>query len=506
MFLRLGVTSLGFLIASRLLGILRESAMAAAFGNSALGDIVVLMFTLPDLLASVLVSGALAYVLLPQWAGQSNAYVAQTQRTIATRLLLLGVAIALMAFAFPIQTLSLLANGVPAALLPTAATGLLWTMCAVPLALLASLWVTRLQHTQDIAGMYGASLAVNLVFVMALYALAHGFPSLLGPAPLGMVVWFAMVARLLWLYFRLRLPVLTEGPVCQRGGLQLPSISVWAWAAVSSGLPLVLPFVARSYASHGGAGYLATFNYAWKLVELPLVLAIQLVASLALPVIARAAKSGAGDGRSSSDFPENATRAARGAFLLAWTLACSAIAALQLGAWGIAQLLFGWGRMPGEGVAAIASWGAIGSWTLLPQSFIAVAMALLAIRGRMHFAAAAYFPALAITLVGGVFARGDGTWLMASLIGALMLCALMQLIGLRSSGLSLRGADSIVPWRPMLRPLGIAVSLSFAAHEAQLNLDALGPIIPLIICALAGGSVAVVSYFLLPELRATLKR
>ena len=60
------------------------------------------------------------------------------------------------------------------------------------------------------------------------------------------------------------------------------------WAALSAGLPLALPFVARSFASNGGEGALVTFNFAWKLVELPLVLAIQLVATLAFPSITRA--------------------------------------------------------------------------------------------------------------------------------------------------------------------------------------------------------------------------
>jgi len=44
---------------------------------------------------------------------------------------------------------------------------------------------------------------------------------------------------------------------------------VWLWAIAAAGLPLALPFVARSLAAQQAPGALATFNYAWKLVELP---------------------------------------------------------------------------------------------------------------------------------------------------------------------------------------------------------------------------------------------
>ena len=68
MFLKAGLLSLALLLASRVLGLLRESAQAAAFGASATGDVVVLMLMLPDWLASLVAGGALAYVLLPHWA------------------------------------------------------------------------------------------------------------------------------------------------------------------------------------------------------------------------------------------------------------------------------------------------------------------------------------------------------------------------------------------------------------------------------------------------------
>ena len=87
MFLKAGLLSLLLLLASRVLGVLRETALAAAFGSSGMADVAIVMLTLPDWLAGVLVSGALAYVLLPQWAKESAAQQNATQNHVGRRLL-----------------------------------------------------------------------------------------------------------------------------------------------------------------------------------------------------------------------------------------------------------------------------------------------------------------------------------------------------------------------------------------------------------------------------------
>src|SRR3569832_1424799 len=153
MFLKAGALSLALLVASRLLGLVRESALAAAFGASGAADAIVLMLTLPDWMASVLASGALAYVLLPAWAHQTPEQVAAVQRRIAI-VLLAGascMAIGLVLLRDPVA--GALAAGVPAEYMPWAGQAVAWSALAFPAALLASLWVTRLQHESDFTGM-----------------------------------------------------------------------------------------------------------------------------------------------------------------------------------------------------------------------------------------------------------------------------------------------------------------------------------------------------------------
>lgn len=521
MFLKAGALSLVLLLASRLLGLLRESVQAAALGTSAVADVAVLLLTLPDWLSGVLVGGALAYGLLPQWASQTPVQLAASQRRAAVTVLGLGLLLGLLLLLGTLgraPVLRLLAPGLPEALHTSARLGLLWSALALPAALLALLWVTRLQHEQDFVGLYAANLVVNAVLVVALFFIASyadatrtntGFDLIfvLGPALL-----LAMGLRLGWLRWRLhplrltptphhgqRPPVLAStsaaapadslpgrlsagrgqadaaaaaGHPLDRpaaagpGGLPPRRWQVWLWAALAAGLPLLLPFVARSLASQTGPGALATFNYAWKLVELPLVLAVQLVASLAFPMITRAWAD-----------PAAATQAIRAAFALAWTLACAATLGLQLAAPAAAQLLFGWGRMTPAALQPIAAWAAAGSWGLLPQALLAVALTVLATQGRMVWAVFGQTLALALLGLAALGQVQDGAALMGWLNAALGLAALVGLgaLGhpvwrwlpwhtLLGSGLALLGLTFLL--RPLFAGQNLAIALAGAALAA----------------------------------------
>lgn len=459
MFLKAGALSLALLLASRMLGLLRESAQAAAFGASGLADAVVLMLTLPDWVAGVLASGALAYVMLPAWAGQDGAGVAAAQRRLAGVLLGSGVALALLMALSRFPVLDLLAAGLDASLRPAAAQALLWSAAAVPLALLASLWTTRLQHERDFAGMYGANLVVNAVLVAALLAVAASA----GAAPQGVVaivgssLLAAMGLRLLWQHWRQR-PFQRQLPVATlptRAG-SLPHGSAWMWGALAAGLPLVLPFAARSIASGTGEGALAVFNYAWKLIELPLMLAIQLVAVLAFPGIARALAT---QGR-----PPDAAQAAaaiRPALALAWTLACAAVAVLLWASPLLARVLFGWGRMDWPSLVLVAQWGRLGAWSLLPQALIAVCMVVLAAQGRLKVVVLAHAAALVALLAAARWAGiAEGHELMLLLDALLCLVALAAVMALGRAG------RDWLPWQAFAGA-GAALLASAAVHASD---------------------------------------
>lgn len=486
MFLRAGALSLALLLASRLLGLVRESSLAAAFGSSWLADLAVLALSLPDWIASVLASGALAYVLLPAWAGQGAAQVAALQRRVAVVLLAGGACMAVVLGLFGGPVVRGLAAGVPAGMRPLAVQAMWWSAAAVPAALLASLWATRAQHERDFTGLYGANLVVNATLIAAIAVAGSSGSSSGAIAALGLGLIAAMTLRLLWL--RARLPTAGAAPVDPRGSLPPPTI--WLWAVLSAGLPLALPFAARSAASQAGEGALATFSYAWKLVELPLVLAIQLAASLAFPAIARAL----GGGREAADAP------VRQAFALAWTLACAAIAGLVVGAPALAWLLFGWGRMDPAALESVWRWGLAGSWGLLPQALTAVALMVLATRRRMGAAVAAYGAALLLLLGAARVGIADGGLLMQVLNAGYTLVAVVCLASMGREGLRWLPIGAMA-WSAVGLCTVLAVSFGWPPSWRQS-----GVTVPLLCAATGAGFVLVLALWRSRELREALRR
>ena len=446
MYLRAGFFSLGLLLLSRVLGLARESVQAAVFGSTGMGDVVIVMFTLPDLLVGILISGALAYVLLPHWAQQGAAAQNASQKKVATILLVVGTVLGLGAWLLRDVLAQALAPGLAGGMKALSAASLGWSALVLPLAMLAALWTTRLQHERDFIGMYAGNLLINGVLVAGLLAVAWSGRAAGGIAALGLCLVLAMLARLGWLGWRLpgASAVASAAPVTVQA---LPAANIWIWAGLSSGLLLLLPLVGRSIASQGGEGALASFNYAWKLVELPLVLAVQLVASLAFPAITRTDEGTAER--------ENALSVA---FLLAWALACAAIAIVATFSLPLAGLLFGWGRMDEDHLQVIARWSAIGIWSLLPQALIAVMLTVMAISRRMHVAVWAYVAGLAVLLVFGLSVTAEAD----TDRGAQVLWVLNGVLAGVAVVLMVDGRQALVrafPWWPCLVSLLVAVLL-----------------------------------------------
>jgi peptidoglycan biosynthesis protein MviN/MurJ (putative lipid II flippase) len=348
--------------------------------------------------------------------------------------------------------------------------------------------------------MYGANLVVNAVVIAALlWISSHLQNDLLAPVPmLGLALLLAMGLRLAWLRWRMGRAdsATSETPATHaEGDAGWPRSSVWLWALASAGLPLALPLVARSLASAGGEGALTTFNYAWKLVELPLVLAVQLVATLAFPGIARAFASGPAAGT------HTARRdALRQAFVLAWVLACAAAGALAGTAPALANLLFGWGRMPPEAVAQIGEWGRIGAWSLLPQALLAVLLTLMASTGRLQGAVLAYLGALLLlpALVWLAWPDGavDGAQVMWAINAALTAAALLLLVREREF------LHGVLAWRDLLPAAAAALCAAWlgASWPVTDRLTGLGMALTAALAVLA------VAWLSSPGLRRALRR
>lgn len=471
MYLRAGIFSLGLLLLSRLLGLARESVQAAAFGSSALGDVVIVMFTLPDLLVGIFISGALSYALLPHWASQSVGNRNRSQTAIGRQLLWTGLLCGLTIWILRDYLAGILAPGLKEDLRMVGGSALVWSAAVLPLAMLAALGSTRLQYECDFVGTYTGNLLVNVALVAGLLWVTEGQTSDQLVTVLGIFLVLAMVARLMWIAWRLResrkfVPKPVPYGDAAAEASSLPGAAVWVWAAAASGLLLILPLVARSIASTGGEGSLSNFNYAWKLVELPLVLAVQLVASVAFPAIVR----------TGSGTPER-EKAFQIALLLAWALACAAVAVVGSFSLPIARLLFAWGRMDADKIVVIAQWSAIGVWSLLPQAVIAVLLTVMASAKRMHLAVWAYLAALLVLLVWGWTGSSSDAARGASVMW--MLNAVTAGVAIVLAALEWRGAGKTFPLSAALAPLLTCSALiSLKSYFADLS-----PLLTMITCS-----------------------
>src|SRR6185369_2418100 len=136
---------------------------------------------------------------------------------------------------------------------PAAAGAMVWSALSLPAALLAALWATRLQHERDFTGMYSANLVVNAILIAAILWAATRRPVSEAMPWLGAGLLAAMLLRLAWLRWRVPPPA-ADAPAIGAHVATLPGPPVWLWAVLSAGLPLALPFAARSAASQAGEG------------------------------------------------------------------------------------------------------------------------------------------------------------------------------------------------------------------------------------------------------------
>ena len=270
--------------------------------------------------------------------------------------------------------------------------------------------------------------------------------------------------------------------------------------------------MARSMASAQASGALAIFNYAYKLVELPNLLAIQLVATLVFPALTRAYASGL-----------DITSRLQLAWGLSWTLACAAVVALVLGAQPLGTLLFGWGKMPDDSLHTLAWWAALGAWTLLPQSVLSVLMLVLATLGRLHTAAWAYGAAVAVLLGAGyaLDATGIGAGALGADRGEAMMLALSAAlwaavaVAARSVWHQFKAAFA---WQIWLAPLLLCIvftvvftavvdqwagqgAASYGSHR-----DVLSSLVSLAAAGLVALCLVGISMWINPSLRSVLKR
>lgn len=278
--LRAGLTIAVFVLLGRITGFGREWLLAVQSGASGVTDVAIVLLTFPDMMVNVLLGGGLTAALIPAFKrlapGEASALYLQSSGLIAAVFIVLALLITLAAS----TVLRIMAPGMPDGQVLSHVNEMRLVSWAIPLTALSGVMVAYLNAHERFA--YGA--AGTLVFnFCVMSALLWGGPSAVAVsiavgALAGAILRLIMQAadaRHVW-----------SKPMFSRhlldGALMRQYLASFSFVTIL----VLLPPIARAIASYGDPGALALFNFAHKLVELPLGVALSSIAVVLLPRLA----------------------------------------------------------------------------------------------------------------------------------------------------------------------------------------------------------------------------
>ena len=278
-------------IASRIIGLIRESVIASTFGASTAVEAFTAASALPTILYDLLISGAISAALVPIFSeyaeGEPDILWEIASTIITLALLVLTLLVVIMVWQAP-ALIALLAGGFPTDIQLLATQMVRWMLPAVVLMGLAGLITAILQaHQRFLLPAFTTSI-YNLGIILAVLFLTMRF------GPLSMVVGVILGAILQVL---LQLPGL-RGLLRYRPSLNLrhPGVKhilkLYAPVALGISFSIVGIILDRNLASQVGKGALAYMRYATTLVQFPLGLVAAAVSFAILPSLSRMSSSG----------------------------------------------------------------------------------------------------------------------------------------------------------------------------------------------------------------------
>lgn len=269
------------LILGRISGFGRDAVIASVFGATSEADIVVLMLTIPDLLVNILVGGAMGAALLPAFSANAK----NAKQLLFQTAVFLGVVFTLFSFFLYWQSyylVDLFAPGFSDIKKEQASEVIAWVVWLIPLTVMSGA-VTAYLHFRGKFGIASlGTLIVNTFIIVGLLCVYYGF---------GTLFWIASFVilgggvRLLSQVFSVRLswrPLKALSPV----RLDKPLLTSYFQALASSSFLLLIPVLARMFSSYSMEGSLAIMNYAIRLVEFPLAIAITVLSVVLFPRLA----------------------------------------------------------------------------------------------------------------------------------------------------------------------------------------------------------------------------
>lgn len=332
------------LMAGRLAGFGREVLLASSLGLSEQADIAIVLLTVPDLLVNLLLSGGIGVALVPALRAASPAQAAALFRQAS---LAFGALFAVFGLCFallPGLWFWLFAPGLQAPTQWLDSWMIYAIALAIPLAALSGVSTAALNARDRFFVAGCGTLFFNLSIIAALLMAmfwSRSYLSLLCAGTLAgaLLRWVSQ-----WIALRGGAPRVMQA----HHGLLLDRRLIQGFVAglASASLLILVPVALRAGASWLGKGELAAFNYAIKLVELPLGILITTLATVAFPRL-----SEAHDHNDATAFDGILKSGLQRALVLSFAVVLCGIPFVD----AVVAILFGAGRVGVDGLAHITS-------------------------------------------------------------------------------------------------------------------------------------------------------
>lgn len=279
------VLNIGLLL-GRFSGFIREALVAASFGATFEADIVVLMLTVPDLMVSLLMGGAMGAILIPAFS--QNPEIARKLLYQSAMIFLLLFCIVTAGIYWQVQALvTLLVPGFDSDQIEEAVNVVRIVLWLIPLTVLAGTTTAYLHYQNRFITPSLGTLIVNCTIIVGLYLVFIEQGSIETLAAFVLMGGFLRFASQVIVIRPGYSPVKSFRPFL----LRQPMIVQYGQAMLSGSLLFMFPVVARAFASLEGPGNVAILNYSVRLVEFPLAVGVSFLTVVLFPKLSESFNS-----------------------------------------------------------------------------------------------------------------------------------------------------------------------------------------------------------------------
>jgi murein biosynthesis integral membrane protein MurJ len=275
------------ILIGRISGLIRELLIAHRFGISDIADQLIILLSFPDVLTGMLGTGALVYTLVPQFKTLKHSDVSSFYLQSLTGTFIVFCLIAALSTIFASHIAALLAPGFSPEKMATVQKYIPLFSLMIPLTALASV-STSWHHSKDNYFLPGlGALIVNTLIICGILVSSQLASSVFQWVAMALLL--GGLLRFASQHLSLHRHISWKTPFNENhlaGDLGKRYIQ----AVLSGSLFLSLPVLARTFVSRED-GAVATFNYAIKLAELPMGVAISVIPVILLPRMAAAYKT-----------------------------------------------------------------------------------------------------------------------------------------------------------------------------------------------------------------------